>query len=114
MILRATTKYPDKDGKPTKFYGCTRWPACKGTHGAHPDGRPLGMPATQETKRARIRAHEAFGAWLRRHSYTKRYGYKELARMLDVPKAGAHMGMMNTETCEAVVRLCSEEREQHD
>lgn len=37
-----------------KFYGCTRFPECRGTHGAHPDGRPLGVPANAETKEARV------------------------------------------------------------
>ena len=49
--------------KPSKygpFYGCVRWPACKATAGAHPDGRPLGRPADSGTKLARRCAHAAF------------------------------------------------------
>lgn len=42
------------------FYGCTRYPACEGTHGAHPDGSPLGEPADRETREARMQAHESF------------------------------------------------------
>lgn len=42
------------------FYGCSRFPACRATHGAHPDGNPLGVPANKETKLARIAAHAAF------------------------------------------------------
>lgn len=42
------------------FYGCTAYPDCKGTHGAHPDGAPLGVPASQTVKQARISAHAAF------------------------------------------------------
>lgn len=42
------------------FYGCTGYPECRGTHGAHPDGSPLGTPADRETKHARIEAHGAF------------------------------------------------------
>ncbi len=47
------------------FWGCTRFPRCKGTHGAHPDGRPLGTPAKKEVREARIKAHAAFDKlWL--------------------------------------------------
>jgi hypothetical protein len=43
------------------FYGCERFPLCNAAHGAHRDtGKPLGVPADAETKRARIRAHDAF------------------------------------------------------
>ena len=42
-----------------QFYGCTRWPACDGTHGAHPNGSPLGTPANRATKDARIEALDA-------------------------------------------------------
>jgi len=27
-----------------EFYGCSGYPKCRITHGAYPDGRPLGVP----------------------------------------------------------------------
>ena len=36
------------------FYGCSRYPVCQNTHGAHPDGTPLGKPANKATREARI------------------------------------------------------------
>jgi ssDNA-binding Zn-finger/Zn-ribbon topoisomerase 1 len=42
------------------FYGCSMFPQCRATHGAHPWGAPLGIPAKRDTKMARIRAHAAF------------------------------------------------------
>lgn len=42
------------------FYGCERYPACRGSHGAHPDGRPLGIPADAATRKARNDAHGYF------------------------------------------------------
>lgn len=62
MALRSTNKYLLKDGSPRKFYGCSRWPDCDATHGAHPDGRPLGVPGTDEDKKGRIAAHATFDA----------------------------------------------------
>lgn len=67
MVLRKTTKFKTRDGRPRAFYGCSQFPYCKGTHGAHPDGTPLGVPADLETKRIRMAAHRAaelvFGSW---------------------------------------------------
>src|SRR4051812_16877242 len=53
MNLRSSPKYKYRDGTDRPFYGTI--PACKCTHGAHPDGRPLGIPCNRETKDVRIR-----------------------------------------------------------
>jgi hypothetical protein len=67
MVLRTTTKFTMRDGQPRRFFGCSRFPACKAAHGAHPDGTPLGRPADQDTKAARQRVHriceEIWGDW---------------------------------------------------
>lgn len=52
MILRFSTVYQKL------FYGCTR-SECKNTHGCHPDGRPLGIPADIQTRSLRQQAHRA-------------------------------------------------------
>jgi ribonuclease HI len=57
MVLRETTRITYKDGRARKFYGCSRWPACAETHGADPDGKPLGVPATQEVRTLRHEVH---------------------------------------------------------
>lgn len=65
MELRETMKHTYRDGRPRKFYGCSRYPACKGTVGAHPDGRPLGVPGTREVKALRHELHTLAGQiWL--------------------------------------------------
>jgi len=93
------------------FYGCARFPLCRSTHGAHPDGRPLGIPATGETKRARIRAHAAFDRlWeLKRYKAGERKrrrgrAYVWLARALGVREI--HMGELSIESCNRVVEVC--------
>src|SRR5208282_5226656 len=43
MVLRKSKKYG------TPFYGCSRFPECKGAHGAHTDGRPKGTPGDRKT-----------------------------------------------------------------
>jgi len=58
MILRETDKFKTKDGKNRKFYGCSAFPRCKETVGAHPNGVPLGIPLTDEGKSLRIELHK--------------------------------------------------------
>lgn len=55
MVLRYTAKYQYRNGMNRKFWSCDD---CAITHGAHPDGQPLGIPADKETKALRIRVHE--------------------------------------------------------
>lgn len=53
MVLRQSDKYPK-----APFWGCSKYPRCQETHGAHPDGTPLGTPATRVVKQMRIDAHK--------------------------------------------------------
>ncbi len=57
MVLKESSLFKTKSGVNKKFWGCTQWPRCKGTHGAHPDGTPLGHPADRKTKNGRIDLH---------------------------------------------------------
>ena len=94
------------------FYGCTRWreTKCSGSHGAHPDGRPLGVPADRATKAARIRAHDVFDRlWRqggRKQQRRRRLkAYRWLASALGVADGAAHIGSMSVDECERVVQL---------
>lgn len=88
-----------------KFYGCSGWPDCTGTHGAHPDGRPLGKPATAETKQARIRAHAAFDRLWKDGGMSRREAYSWMRRAMGVPGRECHISMFDLSQCEALVRL---------
>lgn len=92
------------------FYGCENYPDCPGSHGAHPDGRPLGIPATKETKDARIRAHAAFDRlWKRseRHNRkrARRRYYGKLSRYLGIAVEDCHIGRFDSETCDRVIEF---------
>lgn len=100
------------DGWGRYFYGCTGFPFCKATHGAHPDGRPLGVPAGGATKDARIRAHAAFdqlwqmpGLHGRERRRRRGRAYVWLARQLG--REEVHMGKMTIAECDQVIALCS-------
>jgi len=94
-----------KNSKYGKFYGCSKYPLCKGTHGAHPDGRPLGIPANKETKLLRTEAHkllgEMFGDW---NTITK----KQKAKMYDWLKENTSMGHISMLMKDELVELIEE------
>lgn len=104
------------------MYGCTRYPNCDCTHGAHPDGAPLGTPANKETKQARIAAHAAFDelwkgcmseypkAGKRNASeitrMARRRCYAWLAERLGLDSEACHIGQFDIATCKRVVAAC--------
>lgn len=104
MVLRTTEKFRYGDGKPRKFYGCSRWPKCQATHGAHPNGAPLGIPADKETKEWRIKAHDAFDNWWEENALCRSEGYALLAKHFGVKEI--HIGELNIEGCRKVIDFC--------
>lgn len=87
------------------FYGCIEYPSCRATHGAHKDGRPLGVPAKAETKQARIQAHAVFDQLWRRQHMSRGGAYRWMQRAMGLSKEEAHIGKFTMDQCEALVRL---------
>jgi len=90
------------------FYGCSRWPSCQCTHGAHADGRPLGVPATAAVRAARIAVHAVFDRLWRRQNApgNKRRRarcYRALAMHLRLPVEETHIGRFTEAQCNAAV-----------
>ena len=92
-----------RDSKYGLFYGCTDFPTCKGTHGAHPDGSPLGIPADAETKLLRRQAHvvaESIWDWNDRrqvkamYQWLKRHAPKEHIGQMDKDELVTTMSLM--------------------
>jgi ssDNA-binding Zn-finger/Zn-ribbon topoisomerase 1 len=88
------------------FWSCSRFPDCTGAHGAHADGRPLGIPADKPTRQARILAHAAFDAYWRKVGMTRNAGYRWLAGELGLDADACHIGMFDQATCARVSELC--------
>ena len=87
------------------FYGCVNWTSgCKGSHGAHADGRPLGRPANSETKLARIQAHRFFDL-LWRPQMKRSEAYQWMQQAMRLPENEAHIGQFTTEQCKQLVDL---------
>jgi ssDNA-binding Zn-finger/Zn-ribbon topoisomerase 1 len=103
MVLR-TSRYG-------KFWGCSQFPECKGTHGAHEDGRPLGIPADKETKLARIGAHEAFDRLWKSRKMTRTQAYSWMQEAMNLPKDEVHIGRFTKEQCIHLVALLKAKEE---
>lgn len=121
---------PDCRGKlwlqDTRFglaYLCEHFPVCRGAHGAHPNGEPLGTPASQDTKVARIRAHAAFDAlWETAHALydakndeereyvlkvARKRAYAWLRDRMELAREDCHIARFSLAQCEKVVYLCA-------
>lgn len=93
-----------------KFYGCTRYPKCFATHGAHSDGRPLGRPASKETKQWRIKAHDAFDLLWKPNpvlswsgKMKRKEAYRWMRNVMNLPEPEAHIGMFTKEQCKQLI-----------
>lgn len=100
-------------GRYKPFYGCTRYPECKGTHGAHPDGRPLGKPATLEVKRLRMATHATFDPlWQPGHQQvfgSRSNAYAWMQRKLGLTEAEAHIANFDAAMCRKLVEAIWED-----
>jgi ssDNA-binding Zn-finger/Zn-ribbon topoisomerase 1 len=92
-----------KLGRYGRFYGCQKYPTCKGTVHADENGEPLGYPADRETRRSRHRLIVAKKFAMKRHTYDGR-GARQL---LNRPR-GFSVGFLSKDECEVLVQdLCA-------
>lgn len=99
MVLRKSRKYSNP------FYGCSRFPECKGAHGAHADGRPLGTPADRKTSAARIVAHDVFDRLWKQKRMSRAQAYAWMRQAMGLSEAEAHIGHFTVAQCERLVSL---------
>lgn len=106
MVLRTTTKYLNKDGSPKKFYGCSKYPECGGTHTAHQNsGKPMGIPADAKTKKWRVTAHKEFDALWKMGGYTRGDAYRLLQDIMKMTPTEAHISRFTKEDCQKLIKL---------
>jgi ssDNA-binding Zn-finger/Zn-ribbon topoisomerase 1 len=107
--------------RPSKFangwyYRCFHFPACRGMHGAHPNGVPLGIPANADTKEWRIKAHAALDPLYasypkgkeRREMRSRAYKWMAYAMGLDINDA--HIGQFTAEQCKRLIELIEKDK----
>lgn len=90
-----------RDGPFRQFYSCPRFPRCRGSHGAHSDGRPLGVPGDEKTKAARKRAHAALKKI--ETLIGKSGAYRWLSIVMHVEPDECHIGVFDVAQCDRVV-----------
>lgn len=113
MVFRPASRYGP-------FYGCSAFPDCRVTHGAHPDGSALGTPADIETRRWRIAAHDWFDciwrgslseytgpgrrsdAQLQRIARNRCYAF--LADRLGMTRDECHIGLFDAKECRDAIQ----------
>lgn len=82
------------------FYGCPNWPDCKCTIGIHPNGKPVGIPANAETRKARTKTHQIFDNLWKSGRMKRKNAYRLLAVLMDVDMGDAHIGHFTLVQCE--------------
>nr|BDD45321.1 hypothetical protein 40 [bacterium] len=99
------------------FYGCVNYPRCDASHGAHPDGTPLGIPANDETKEWRIKTHNIFDElWGRENPYLDRYtkkwrrtiAYMWLGEKMSLSEEECHIGRFDIYKCKEAICICED------
>lgn len=92
--------------KSRAFWGCMQYPGCRGTHGAHQEtGLPLGTPANEATRRARMQAHEEFDQlWKTAGWLTRTMAYAWITEAMQQPTQ-IHIGSATIEECSEICKL---------
>lgn len=107
MVLRTTRKYRRPNGDDTVFWGCSMYPACLHTHGAHRNGKPLGIPANRRTRGARYRLHREFDQFWKSGAMSRRQAYGALAGLMGMTEDECHIGRFDLQQCERAIELLS-------
>lgn len=94
-----------RDSRYGWFYGCSTFPKCPATHGTHPNGEPLGIPANKETKSWRMKAHFAFDTlWNDPTSTMSRSeAYRWMSETLALDSSDAHISMFGIDRCKQLI-----------
>lgn len=105
--------YNGKEYGNGKAYICDRFPACRGSVGVHPNGKPLGTIPDPQTKQLRIKLHAIVDPlWRDQTERPKKkargsvYGW--LQRISGLSAAECHIGMFDAEMCLKMMKLIRE------
>jgi len=97
-------RFSERTGK--YFYGCARYSetGCRGAVGCHADGSPLGIPGDATVRQARRRAHAVFDRLWKPRPMGRREAYKLASMWMGIPFQDMHIGNLDAEQCEQLVR----------
>lgn len=94
-----------------KMYRCSRYPACRVTHAAHPDGVPVGTPADAETRKLRMQAHAEFDKLWQGPKATmlRDQAYSWMGFVMGLTREQAHIGKMDADQCRTLIAKVQKE-----
>lgn len=109
-LVTGAIVYPHRTDLHAKlFWRCPQGCAYVGCHAG--TQTPLGVMATEGTRRARIRAHDAFDAIWKDGHMTRSRAYEELAQRLGIPWAQCHIAQFDENQCARAIEACAQIRE---
>jgi zinc-finger-containing domain len=89
------------------IYRCVRYKTagCRGSHGAHPDGKPLGIPAPWPVREFRRRTHNVFDLLWRPPvgRLSRSAAYQWLQETMNMTPDQAHISRFDVAQCERVL-----------
>ncbi len=90
-------------------YVCSRYPECRAWVGAHRNGgMPLGTLANDDLRRLRMSAHRLFDPLWKSGKMKRPIAYRLMRRLMELPKAECHIGMMNEVRCKVFINKLRE------
>lgn len=106
--IKLTTAREIKEKNDKPIYLCTN---CGAYVGCHRDGkngppRPLGKLANPALRAKRQDTHKVFDDFWKAQGMTRTQAYKWLAYRLGKPERLAHIGQMDMDECQQVIKLC--------
>jgi ssDNA-binding Zn-finger/Zn-ribbon topoisomerase 1 len=99
MVLRKSKRYG------TPYYRCLNFPECKGTLGAHTDGRPRGTPGSRQTRQARIDVHNMFDRIWQQGRMSRPQAYAWMRQVMALSEEEAKISQFSAEQCERLISL---------
>ena len=102
-IIKSKTHVLYGKGNET-IYLCTM---CNAYVGCYPGtDKPMGKVANTVLRLKRQETHQVFDALWKKQGWTRSAAYRWLAKSLQMSEENAHIGMMEMDDCERVIRLC--------
>lgn len=83
-----------------KAWICDRYPACRGSVGTHPDGKPLGTIVDSETKKLRMNVHAVIDPLWKSGKMKRGWVYSRLSKAIGRPY---HTGETTADDCRAIL-----------
>jgi len=108
MVLRSTAKHRYPNGQNKLFFGCSRYPSCRTTLSANPDGTPVDSPSISLLE-SRSLVYSMLSKLWKTDRMTKNEAHLLLAEALGIPFGDARVNSFDEDTCSRAIDILSRE-----